>query len=132
MAGKSAYLEGKELDRRFGLDDWTPPVTTYLALFTAAPTDAGGGTEVAGTNYERIEIANDDSEWQRLGSTVTNLNAQTFPTAGDLWGDVEAVGRFDALSGGNLLEWTLLPTTETVNTGGIVNFPAGTLTFIED
>ena len=55
MAGFSDYGENFALDAVFG--SGTIP-TLYLALYTAAPTDAGGGTEVSGGSYARKSITN--------------------------------------------------------------------------
>ena len=43
MAGKSDYLENKVLDHILGNTAYTAPATLYFALFTSAPSDAGGG-----------------------------------------------------------------------------------------
>ena len=47
MAGFSDYLEDKVLDHVFGGVAYTQP-TKHVALYTVAPTDTGGGTEVTG------------------------------------------------------------------------------------
>lgn len=44
---KSDYLENKLLDHQLGKTSYTMP-TVYVGLFTAAPSDSGGGTEVSG------------------------------------------------------------------------------------
>ena len=48
MAGFSDYLEDKVLEHVFGGNAYTAPGTHYVALYTVAPTDTGGGTEVSG------------------------------------------------------------------------------------
>jgi hypothetical protein len=48
MAGFSDYLEDKVLDHVFGGNAYTAPSTLYVALYTVAPSDTGGGTEVSG------------------------------------------------------------------------------------
>ena len=53
MAGFSDYLEDKVLDHVFGGNAYTAPSTLYVALYTVAPTDTGGGTEVSGGAYAR-------------------------------------------------------------------------------
>ena len=53
MAGFSDYLEDKVLDHVFGGTAYTAPSTLYVALYTVAPTDTGGGTEVLGRGYSR-------------------------------------------------------------------------------
>jgi hypothetical protein len=56
MAGKTAYLERKLIDHSTGKTSYTMP-TVYVGLFTAAPSDAGGGTEVTGGSYARKSTA---------------------------------------------------------------------------
>jgi len=51
MAGFSDYLEDKVLDHVFGGNSYTAPGALYVALFTVAPSDTGGGTEVTGGAY---------------------------------------------------------------------------------
>jgi len=53
----SDYLETKVLDHVFAGVAYTAPGTHYVALFTAAPSDSGGGTEVSGGAYARQTIA---------------------------------------------------------------------------
>ena len=48
MAGFTDYLEDKVLDHVFGGSAYTAPTTLYVGLFTAAPSDTGGGTECSG------------------------------------------------------------------------------------
>src|SRR3954464_1462684 len=103
MAGNiSDYLENKILGHVTGQTSYTAPTTTYAALYTTAPTDAGGGVEVTGTGYARIAVT-----WGTPASgSITNTNILRFPAAsgaGSAWGTVVAIGIFDALSSGNLL-----------------------------
>ena len=49
----SDYLEDKVLEHVFGGNAFTAPSTLYVALFTVAPSDTGGGTEVSGGAYAR-------------------------------------------------------------------------------
>lgn len=47
--------------------------TVYLALFTAAPTSAGGGTEVSATGYARLAVTNNTANFPSAsGKTKTN------------------------------------------------------------
>lgn len=132
MAGKSDYLEGKVLDHLFGIASYSAPATLYLALFTAAPSDSGGGTEVTGGSYARAAVTNDNTSWSRTSDTVSNLNAIDFAAATGVWGTIGWVGVFDAVSGGNLLFWAPLTSTRTVTTSDQVGFAPGQLQFIED
>lgn len=131
---KSNYLENEILDHILGGTDYTRPATVYLALFTAAPSDAGGGTEVSGTGYARKSVTNNDTNFPAASSGVKSLNVETdFATAGSGgWGTVTHFGLFDAASSGNLLFWAALTASKAVAEGDIVRFAAGSLTFTED
>jgi hypothetical protein len=98
------------------------PTAWYLALYTVAPTDAGGGTEVSGTAYVR-----EAATFTVSGDTASNNAAVEWPTAGGSWGTVVAVGVFDALSGGNLIAYGALTTNKTIDTGDVFRIPAGDL-----
>lgn len=127
MAGSlSDYLEQKLLDHVFGSDDYTPPASLFVALFTVAPTDAGGGTEVnpatSWSNYARQEIVNSISGTTWAAASGTN---PTLKTNADIvtWGaasltgasvSVVAAAIFDALTGGNMLAWGDLTTSPKV------------------
>jgi len=50
----SDYLETEVLEWAFSASGGTRPTAWYLALFTAAPSDSGGGTEVSGGAYARL------------------------------------------------------------------------------
>jgi hypothetical protein len=98
------------------------PTAWYLALYTVAPTDTGGGTEVSGTAYVRKAAT-----FTVSGDTASNNAAVEWPTAGGSWGTVVAVGVFDALSGGNLIAYGALTTNKTIDTGDVFRIPAGDL-----
>jgi hypothetical protein len=125
MAGFSDYLEDKVLDHVFGGTAYTAPTTLYVALYTVAPTDTGGGTEVSGGGYVRKTAA-----FTVLGTnptTASNSAAVEYPTATANYGTVVAVGIFDALSGGNLLAYANLDTSKVVSTGDVFRFNTGDL-----
>lgn len=63
MAGKSDYLELKILDGVLGGPDFVRPATSHVALYTVAPSDAGGGTEVSGGSYARAAVTNSATNW---------------------------------------------------------------------
>ena len=126
--GASDYLEGKILDDIFGIAAFSVPGTVYIALYTAAPSDTGGGTECSGNAYARVAVTNTAASWSRTGNQVTNDNAITFPTpTGPAWGTVTHWGMFDAASAGNLLMWGALTTSRATAAGTAPNFPAGDL-----
>jgi hypothetical protein len=133
MAALSDYLENELLDHLFGGSDYTPASDHYIGLFTAAPTDAGGGTEVsfAGTtDYVRATLANNLTNWPSTSSGAkANGAAFTFPTVGaTAWGVITHFGIFDAATGGNLLAWAALTTSRTLATGDTSSFAIGALT----
>lgn len=127
MAGSfSDYAENKIVDHLTGKTSFTKP-TAYIALFTAAPTDAGGGTEVAGSNYARVATA--ASDWNAAsGGAATNAADITFPTPSGSWGTVTHFAAFDASTVGNMLWWGDLATSKSPGSGDPVKFPAGQLT----
>ena len=51
MAGFTDYFEEKLLEHAFSEVPYTPPAQWYVTVFTATPTDAGGGTEMAGGSW---------------------------------------------------------------------------------
>lgn len=102
----------------------TRPTAWYLALFTAAPGEAGGGTEVTtvGTAYARQTAA-----FTVTGNTASNTAAIEFPTATASYGTVSHVGVYDAVSGGNLIAYAALTTSKVIDTGDVLRVPAGDL-----
>ena len=125
MAGFSDYLEDKVLDHVFGGVAYTAPGTLYVALYTVAPDDTGGGTEVTGGSYVRQTGTFTVSGTSP--TTATNSAAIEYPTATADYGTVVAVGILDASSGGNLLAYADLTTSKTVSTGDVFRFDAGDL-----
>lgn len=121
----SDYLEDKLLKHTFANTAFTTPGTVYLGLFTAAPSDTGGGTEVSGGSYARISCAFSVSGTNP--TTATNSSAAEFATATGTWGSVGWVGVFDASSSGNLLAWAALTASKTVSSGDVFRFDAGDL-----
>ena len=134
MAGsKSDYLENELLDHVLGNAAYSAPATVYIALYTVAPTDSGGGTEVSGGSYARKAVINNDTNFPAASSGAkANGTEITFVTATANWGTVVAFGIFDASSGGNLLYWADLTSSKTVNNGDTVKFAVGDLDVTED
>ena len=124
MAGFTDYLEDKVLDHVFGGTAYTAPSTLYVGLFTAAPSDTGGGTEVSGGSYARKSMP----AMTVSGTTqATNGAAVEFVTATGSWGTGTHVGIFDASSGGNLLCWAALSASKVVASGDVIRFDQGDL-----
>ena len=125
MAGFSDYLEDKVLEHVFGGNAYTAPTTLYVALYTVAPSDTGGGTEVSGGSYARQTAAFTVSGTNP--TTASNTGAIEYPTATANYGTVTSVGIFDASSSGNLLAYANLTTSKVVSTGDVFRFNAGDL-----
>lgn len=97
--------------------------TVYLALFTANPTDAGGGTEVTGGGYARVVCAFDAA----ASRATANTALESFTASGANYGTVTGIAIMSASSGGNMLWWDALDTPRTVNDGDVLEFAAGSI-----
>lgn len=113
MAAISDYLEAALLNHVLRNTPYAQPATVYLALYTAAPSDAGGGTEVSGGGYARQAI----TFGAPASGQVQNSAAITFPQATADWGTITHVGIFDAGTAGNLLWWGALAAAKTIVAG---------------
>jgi len=134
MAGsKSDYLEDEILDHVLGGGDYSRPETVYVALYTEAPSDAGGGTEVSGGSYARVAVTNNATNFPAASDgEKSNGTEITFETATDNWGTVVAFGILDADEEGNLLLWATLTANKTIDSGDTAKFAVGDLTYTED
>jgi hypothetical protein len=98
-----------------------PKRPLYVGLFTAAPSDAGGGTEVSGGAYARVAVPPLDANWSAASGTdglTDNVAAVTFPApSGANWGVITHFGIFDRATSGKLLMWAALTVSKTVNDG---------------
>ena len=142
MSAMTDYLENKIVDWLLRGQAFTPPATVYVGLFAAAPSDAGGGTEVTGGSYARVAVSSSLANWagtQAAASTVassgtsgttSNNAAITFPAPTANWGTVTHFGVFDASTAGNLLFEAAMTTSKTINSGDAApSFAAAALTF---
>lgn len=101
-------------------DAVTRPTAWYLAVYTVAPGEGGGGTECSGTSYARQAVT-----MSVTGDTATNTANVEYPVAGSSWGTLVAVGVFDASSGGTLIAYGNLQASKTIDTGDVFRVPAG-------
>jgi len=129
MGSFTDYVENKVLDHITGKTSFTMPTTVAVALFTAAPSDAGGGTEVANSNnYARKATVGAD--WQAAASGATqNANAITFNVPSGSWGTVTHFALMDSSTygAGNMLGWSALTTPQAIGSGNTVSFAVGDL-----
>jgi len=100
----------------------TRPTAWYLGLFTVAPGEGGGGTEVSGGAYAREAVT-----FSVSGDTATNTAALEFAVATADWGTITHVAVFDASTGGNQIAYAALTTSKTIATGDVLRVPAGDL-----
>lgn len=139
MASMSNFLENKLIDFLFraqalGITGASAAAGTgianvYIGLYTATPSDTGGGTEVTGGSYARVAVASSLANWagtqaaasvvasSGTNGTTSNNGAITFPAPTANWGTITSFGIFDAATGGNLLLWAPLTASKTVNNG---------------
>lgn len=107
-----------------------PKRPVYAALFTAAPSDAGGGTEATGGSYARVAVQPLDANWSGVSATTgltDNVAAITFPAATASWGTITHMAIMDRLTGGNMLFWGALTTSKAVGSGDTFSFAIAAL-----
>lgn len=118
----SNAFETTTLEWLFTATAVTRPTAWYLALYTTAPSEGGGGTECSGTSYARQSFTMSVS-----GNQATNTANVEYPTAGGSWGTLVAVGIFTAVTGGTLIAYGDLIAAKTIATGDVLRVPAGDL-----
>lgn len=123
MAEFSDFLENKIIDHMLRNQAYTPPATVYVALFTTATNDAGGGTEVSGGAYARQDAGLSAA----AGGASSNAADITFPQATADWGTVTHLALMDAISGGNMLMHSILDASKTINNGDTFKINLGDL-----
>ncbi len=126
MSSFTDYTENLALTYLFTTGSATRPTAWYVGLFTAAPSDAGGGTEVSGNGYARKVTGTISGSG--TATTFTNAAAIEFAAAsGGNWGTIGWAGIFTASTGGTLLAWAPLTTAKAINDGDIFRIPASSL-----
>lgn len=141
MAAFTNFAENKIVDAVLRAQSIGAPATWYIGLFTAAPSDTGGGTEVSGGSYARVAVtaslanfagtqsAGSTAASSGTGGTSSNNGAITFAAPTANWGVITHFGLFDASTAGNLWIFGALTVSKTVNNGDAApSFAAGALT----
>lgn len=123
MSALSDYSEKLILDWLMTTGSATRPTAWYIGLFTAAPSDSGGGTEVSGNGYSRQSVT--FAAATSPGGTTDNTGSVSFTASGGNWGSITHIGIFDASTSGNLLWHGSLSSSKTVNDGDTLQFAAG-------
>jgi hypothetical protein len=131
MSAMSDYLEGKFRDHLLRTASFTKPTVFAIGLYTAAPGETGGGTEVSGGSYARINRPPLDANWTAVSATdglSDNAADIEFPAPTALWGVVTHFAALDATTAGNFLIYGALAGAKTVNASDPApKFVAGSL-----
>jgi hypothetical protein len=98
-----------------------------VGLFTAAPSDTGGGTEVSGNGYARVVTGTITVSGTSPTLATNNAAIEFAAASGGNWGVIGWAAVFDAASSGNMLAWAALTTSRTINDGDVLRIPAGSL-----
>ena len=126
MSSFTDYTENLALTYLFNTGSVTRPTAWFVGLFTAAPSDTGGGTEVTGNGYARVSAGTISGSG--TATTFTNAAAIEFAAAsGGNWGTIGWAGIYTASTGGTLLAWAPLTTSKAINDGDIFRIPASSL-----
>jgi len=104
MAALTDYLANALRDHVLRNTTYTSPTTVYVALFTTATTEAGGGTEVTGGSYARQAITFIAGATAGLAEQDGAISFTDMPAS-----TVKAAAVMDALTGGNMLIHGRLP-----------------------
>lgn len=123
------FLENEVGDHLMRARAFAPGTVRAIALFTAAPGETGGGTEVTGGSYTRIDHAEGFANWDGTGAETTDVDSAgtggliqnngiiTFPTPSASWGLVSDMAMLDNTSGGNMWMYGGLVASKNVNNG---------------
>jgi len=110
----------------YGTDTGTAlPTQYYIGLSTTAPTVTGMNVnEPSGAGYSRVALA---SLGKPSGGVVTNTLSIDFPESTASWGTVTYFVIYDALTGGNLLQYGQLSTPRSIEPATIMSIPTNYL-----
>jgi hypothetical protein len=127
MAYISEDAQNALLDELIGSGAFSDGGDFYLALYTVAPTEEGGGTEVSGGSYARVTV--DETTDFSAASSGTKVNGVdlTFPTCTASWGAIESWALHDHATDDSVVAWGLLSEAVDIDTGDVAVFTAGSL-----
>jgi hypothetical protein len=116
--------ENKLLDHVNLVTAWTPATPLKVRLYTAAPTETGGGTEVTGGSYAATNV----TFGAAASGSASNSADVVFPTATASWGTVVAAAVVDSAGTPVMIWYGNLTASKVVDTGDTFKIPAGSLT----
>jgi hypothetical protein len=131
MSDLSDVLENALLNHVLRDTAYTPPGTNvFIALYTSATSDTGGGTEVSGGSYARVRVQGTGA-WDAPSNGATANTAEiAFPQASASWGTITHVAIKDSSTstGSNNHLWHgALTSPKAVGNGDTFKFSAGDL-----
>lgn len=110
-----------------------PKLPLFMALYTAAPGETGGGTEVSAGGYSRVALHPLDANWNAPagGNGLTdNVATITFGPPSADWGVVTHLAFLTRASSGDMQFYGALAASRDVKNGDTVRFQAGDLDVI--
>ena len=120
MSQATNYLEDEIIKHIFRTGSFTKPTVLAIALFTAAPGEAGGGTETTYGAYARVQRDPLDANWAATSGgngTTSNAAALTFPAPTSGPHTLTHSALMDATTAGNMLVYGTLTSSRTINNG---------------
>ena len=133
MGAASDYLENKILDHILGKVTYTAPDTVYIGLAAGVNDDGSISGEPTEASYARVAVTNNATNFPAASNgSKSNGTDIVFGEATGDWGTVNYAFIADADTGGNVLLYGGLTTPKTINSGDIVKFLTGNLTFTMD
>jgi hypothetical protein len=120
MSAATDYLEEKIRKHILGITAFAMPVTVYVALHTANPTETGAVAECAGGGYARQACAFTDG-----GSSASNTATVRFNSVGAV--TVTHYSLWDAVTLGNPLLYSALDTPQVLLANQPLEFNAAAL-----
>ena len=121
------FLEAELRKHIFRTGSYTKPTDLTFHLYTAAPGEAGGGTEVTGGSYAAVSRPPLDANWTAASGTnglTDNAADITYAAPTANWGVVTHVAVKDQVP--NFLFHGALTQSKTINNGDAApKFPTG-------
>jgi hypothetical protein len=121
MPDFSDTTKPKVVDWLCGGSNPVRPTERWLALYTSAPSDAGGGVELSGNGYGRVEITFTAHD----GTAAYNDAELLFSASGGDFGLITHGAIFDDETAGAFLMWAALTASKTIPDGDRIRFVAG-------
>jgi len=124
---KSYYFDNAVLNAALLNVAYPTPTSVWVALYTTSPDPTGGGSEVSGGGYLRIQA----TFVTPADGAVSNTADITYPVATSAWGTITSFAILDAPTAGNILYYGTLSASRIVQQNDQIKFPLGQLTVTE-